>query len=96
MMELKIVAAIVVKEAYQSELEKVFYTIVDETHKEPGNISYELHQDISNPLKYTFLEVWKSQDAIDQHNASAHFKAFVNAIEGKVESLTVDVIKKIY
>lgn len=96
MMELKIVAVIVVKAAYQDELENVFHTVVDETRKEAGNVSYDLHQDCKNPLKYTILEVWKSQTAIDEHNASAHFKAFAAAIEGKVDSLTVDVIKKIY
>lgn len=96
MTELKIVAVIVVKAAYQNELEKVFHTIVDETRKESGNVSYDLHQDTSNPLRYTILELWKSQAAIDEHNASAHFKTFVAAIEGKVEGLTVDIIKKIY
>ncbi|MFV0310422.1 MAG: putative quinol monooxygenase [Dysgonomonas sp.] len=96
MMELKIVAVIVVKAAYKEELEKVFHTVVDETRKETGNVSYDLHQDCKDPLKYTILEVWKSQAAIDEHNTSAHFKAFVAAIEGKIESLTVDIIKKIY
>lgn len=96
MMELKIVAVIVAKAAYQSELEKIFHTVVDETRKEQGNVSYDLHQDISNPLKYTILEVWKSQAAIDLHNESAHFKAFVAAVDGKIDSLTVDVIRKVY
>lgn len=96
MTELKIVAVIVVKAAFQSELEKVFHTVVDETRKEAGNVSYDLHQDTKDPLKYTILEVWKSQAAIDEHNESAHFKAFVAAVEGKIESLTVDVIKKVY
>ncbi len=95
-MELKIVAVIVVKATYQEELEKVFRAVVDETRKEAGNVSYDLHQDCKDPLKYTILEVWKSQAAIDEHNASAHFKAFVDGIDGKVESLTVDVIKQIY
>jgi len=96
MKELKIVAVITVKPAYQQELEKVFHTVVDATRKEPGNVSYDLHQDSQNPLKYTILEVWKSQEVIDEHNDSRHFKAFVNAVEGKVDSLTVDVMKKIY
>jgi len=96
MTELKIVAVIMVKAAFQNELEKVFHTVVDETRKEAGNVSYDLHQDTKDPLKYTILEVWKSQDAINEHNESAHFKAFVAAVEGKIESLTVDVIKKVY
>ncbi|MBD8390244.1 putative quinol monooxygenase [Dysgonomonas sp. BGC7] len=96
MMELKIIAVVVVKEAFRDEMEKIFRTVVDETRKESGNVSYDLHQDCKNQLKYTILEVWKSQAAIDEHNASVHFKAFVAAIEGKVDSLSVDVIKRIY
>ncbi|GHV69128.1 antibiotic biosynthesis monooxygenase [Bacteroidia bacterium] len=96
MAELKIVATVVAKKAFQKELEKVFRAVVDGTRKEEGNVSYELHQDVKNALKYVILEVWKSQQAIDYHNESAHFKAFVAAIDGKVEALTVDVIEKIY
>ncbi len=96
MSELKIVAAIVVKKEFNEELMPVFQTVVNETRKEAGNISYELHRDINNPDKFIILEVWKSQDAIDLHNASAHFKAFVQSIEGKTESLTIDIIEKIY
>lgn len=96
MTELKIVASIVVKADYKDELIKVFHHIVDETRKESGCVSYDLHEDTKNPLKYTILEVWKSQEAIDKHNNSTHFKAFVEAIEGKIEGLTVDIIKQVY
>jgi quinol monooxygenase YgiN len=54
-----------------------------------------LHQDINNPLKYIILEVWKSQEAIDEHNESVHFKSFVSLINGKIDGLTVDVVKRI-
>lgn len=96
MTELKIIAVIAVKAVYRKEMEEILHTVVDGTRKEEGNISYDLHQDCQNPLKYTILEVWKSQAAIDLHNESAHFKAFVKAIEGKVDSLAVDIIKQVY
>lgn len=96
MAELKIVATIVVKEAYKTELERVFRKVVDETRKEEGNVSYDLHQDVSNPLKYTILEVWKNQDAIDSHNQTSHFKELLSATEGRVDNLTVDILEKIY
>lgn len=96
MSELKIVAAIEVKAAYKDELVNVLHTIVDATRKEEGNISYDLHQDTKNPLRYTILEVWKDQQAIDLHNASDHFQTFVAAIDGKIENLAVDVIKQVY
>lgn len=95
-MELKIVATIEAKAQYRDKLIEIIYTLVDKTRKEDGNISYELHQDVKNQLKFIIIEVWKDQQAIDAHNASDHFKAFVSGIEGKVDSLTVDVIKPIY
>ncbi|NDV47820.1 antibiotic biosynthesis monooxygenase [Paludibacter sp. 221] len=96
MKELKIVATIVVKKEFYDELITVFQTVVNETRKEAGNVSYDLHQDTKNPLKFIILEVWKSQEAIDEHNASEHFGAFAKAIENKIEGLSIDVIEKIY
>ena len=96
MKELKIVATILVKKEFKEELIPVFQTVVNETRKEEGNISYELHQDTKNPLKFIILEVWKSQDAIDIHNASTHFQNFVKAVENKLDNLSIDIIAKIY
>lgn len=96
MNELKIVAKVVVKKEYQKELEDLFRETVDETRKEEGNISYELHQGTINPLEYTILEVWRSQDAIDFHNQTSHFLAFKDGIDGKIDGLSIDVIRKVY
>ena len=96
MTELKIIATILVKKEFKEELIPVFQTVVNETRKEEGNISYELHQDIKNPLKFIILEVWESQEAIDIHNASTHFQNFVKAVENKLDDLSIDVIEKIY
>ena len=94
--ELKIVATItVLKEEYRKDVEKAMYAVVDGTHTEEGNVLYELHQDTQNPLVYVFIEVWKSQAAIDSHNISAHFQTFASAIEGKV-GLNINIIRKIY
>lgn len=96
MSELKIIATIVIKKEYKEELEKVFHTVVDETRKEPGNVSYALHQDTKNAQKYVILEVWKNQEAIDLHNNTPHFKSFAAAINGKIEGLEIDIVKEIY
>ncbi|MFI3317843.1 MAG: putative quinol monooxygenase [Rikenellaceae bacterium] len=96
MKELKIIATIVAKEEHKEAIVASLKKVVDMTRKEEGNISYELHSDINTPLKYIIIEVWKSQEAINLHNDSAHFGAFVEEIEGKVESLAVDVIEAIY
>lgn len=96
MTELKIVAVLIIKDAYKEELADVLKTVINASRKEAGCISYDLYQDIKNPLKFTFIETWKNQQAIDEHNATDHFKTFVSAIEGKIESLTIDFMKQLY
>lgn len=96
MSQLKIIAVITAKEEYKEEIVKTLQKVVDGTRKEEGNVSYDLHIDTKNPLKYTIIEVWKSQEAIDIHNQAPHFLEFVKAIEGKVDGLDIDIIEKIY
>jgi len=80
---LTIVATVVVKSEYKDDVLKAIKAVVDATRKEPGNIFYEVFEDVKNPLKFVFIETWKSQAAIDTHNKAAHFNDFVKAVEGK-------------
>ncbi|MFI3277561.1 MAG: putative quinol monooxygenase [Rikenellaceae bacterium] len=95
MSELKIIATIVVKEEFKEELFPAFEAVVEGTRKEEGNVSYQLHQDVKNPLKYIFVEVWASLAAIDSHNASAHFDAFAKAIAGKVDNVDITIVRQV-
>lgn len=83
--ELVIVAHVTIKPEFKDEMMKAFEGVVAGTRKEAGNISYILYQDVSNPSKFTFVEIWKSQAAIEAHNSSAHFQEFAKAIEGKAD-----------
>ena len=80
---LTIVATVTVKPEYREDVLKAIKTVVDATRKESGNIFYDVFEDIKNPLKFVFIEIWKSQEAIDSHNNSPHFNDFVKAVEGK-------------
>ena len=51
--------------------------LVAPTRSEAGCLAYELHRDPQNPGKFMFYERFKSQAALDEHLASAHFKSFV-------------------
>jgi quinol monooxygenase YgiN len=90
---LTIIATVTVNPAYKAEILNAVKTVVDATRKEPGNIFYDVFEDVKNPLKLTFIETWKSQSAIDSHNNSAHFKAFVKATEGKA-TLEASVLRQ--
>jgi len=80
---LAIVATVVVKPEYKDDVLKAIKTVVDATRKEPGNIFYDVFEDVNNPLKFVFFEMWKSKAAIDEHNKTVHFNNFVKAVEGK-------------
>jgi quinol monooxygenase YgiN len=91
--ELLIIANVTAKAEYKDELMKAFEKVIEGTRKEAGNISYDLYVDTSNPLKFTIVEMWKSQDAINIHNETSHFKEFVKAVDGKVD-LDVKILKQ--
>ena len=46
---------------------------------EPGNLSYGFYADVEQPGRYQLYEEWETQEAIDGHNASEHFAAFMVA-----------------
>ncbi|MFI3239615.1 MAG: putative quinol monooxygenase [Bacteroidales bacterium] len=95
MTELKIIATIVAKADTDTEIYAALQAVVNGTRTEDGNKSYTLHRDTSNPLKYVIIEEWKSQSAIDTHNASDHFQQFIKDIEGKLDYIDVTTIQAI-
>ncbi|KMM37418.1 putative quinol monooxygenase [Guptibacillus hwajinpoensis] len=60
----------------QAFLEEV-RTLIEESRKEKGNISYTLMKDVEQDNAYTMVEIWESLDAVEEHGQSEHFKAFV-------------------
>jgi len=80
---LTIVAVVTVKPEFKEDVLKAIKTVVDATRKESDCIFYDVFEDVNNPLKFVFIETWKSQAAIDSHNKSAHLNDFKKAIEGK-------------
>jgi quinol monooxygenase YgiN len=49
------------------------------SRKEPGCVSYAVYANTRNPGGFIFHEIWKDQDAINFHIASAHFGTFMGA-----------------
>jgi quinol monooxygenase YgiN len=90
--QLTIIATLTAQPEFKDELWAAVEAVVKGTRQETGNISYNVYIDTANPLKWTFIENWKSQAAIDSHNASEHFQAFAKAVEGKAE-LSVAILK---
>ena len=59
------------------DLAKLALDLVRASRSEAGNVSYDFYADLADPAKFTFIEVWKDQAAIESHNATPHFQGFV-------------------
>ncbi len=51
--------------------------LIEDSRAESGNISYDLKKSTDADHHYTMVEIWKNTGAVETHNSSEHFKAFV-------------------
>ena len=94
MSSIQIVALVTVKPEYTEALAAQFKDLVKASRAEEGNISYDLHQN-RQTQPFRIRRSWKSQAAIDEHNASEHFQNFVKSIEGKTEALEIVLMNQV-
>ncbi|WP_326984411.1 putative quinol monooxygenase [Chryseobacterium sp. MYb264] len=94
MQTLKIVARFVVTNETKEDVKASILKCAESSRKEEGNNYYDLTEEVQNPNVLVILEEWKSQEAIDFHNSTPHFKELISSISGKAE-VSIDVLKTI-
>lgn len=72
---------------------KMYKELVEKTRMEEGCISYSLFQDIKDNSILTMIEEWESQDALDKHMKTEHFKRLVPMIGKLRKSSELNVYK---
>ena len=50
------------------EFKKCAVNVVRDTRKEKGNLAYKIYQSREDATKFTFIEEWLNDTAIEQHN----------------------------
>lgn len=63
------------------EFKKYAINVVRDTRKEKGNLAYKIYQDRKDKAKFTFIEEWLNDTAIEQHNNAKHFIQFLEDIK---------------
>ena len=56
------------------------------TRKENGNLSYKVFRARHEGNKFTFIEEWLNDTAIEKHNEMPHFKEFLKSIAPLIKS----------
>lgn len=69
-----VTAKCILIEGKTEEFKTIVETLIKETRKENGCISYNLYQDINNKNILTFFEEWESENSLDKHMNTKHFK----------------------
>ena len=77
------------QEAFKTAVEK----ILKPTRAEAGNVSYHYIQSIQDPTEFIFVEVWKSNEAIDTHMSTPFLKAFFAEV-GPLFEVGYPILKK--
>ena len=81
-----IIATFNVKNECTAKFEELAKECIAASRKEEGNVDYHLYTGKEDKTKFFFVEVWKDEQAIDTHNASAHFTKFVKEFGALVSS----------
>jgi quinol monooxygenase YgiN len=50
--------------------------LAEASRKDPGNMRFDVLQQMSRPNHLTVVEIWKDQKAVDAHGVAAHTKQF--------------------
>ncbi|MBK5241179.1 putative quinol monooxygenase [Clostridium sp.] len=91
-----IVAKNTIKQSKIVEFKKLAGKLINESRKEIGCLSYNLYEDSNNCNILTFIEEWKSEEAIKLHNNSEHFTSIVpQFVELKESQSQINLYKKI-
>lgn len=94
MSEITIIAKIDVKPEHRDAIFLVLKNLIGPSRAEEGNRQYDLHEVDEKPCSFVFVERWADKAAIDKHNNTPHFQAFVKAIDGKVDAVDITKMKK--
>ena len=78
---LNVVAMCNVKKECVEQFKKIASELVAETKKETGCLSYDLFQDLNCETTLSFLESWESQEHLDAHMQTEHFKRIVPMLD---------------
>jgi quinol monooxygenase YgiN len=80
--EVVVVATMRVLPGHVDRLVERFGEIVAATHREEGCLTYSLHRDRSDPLRFVLIERWRSQEDLDAHFQQPHMQAVAGLADG--------------
>lgn len=86
---IRLIVTLDVKPQFLDVIEDKAWDLVKASRCEKGNISYNFFKDSYSDNKFLFIEEWKDQQAVDDHNNSCHFKTICPQIHDMCNDMPV-------
>jgi quinol monooxygenase YgiN len=58
---------------HEADVAAVFSKLTEESRKEPGCVTYQVHRHKTEPRRFFIYELYKDDGALEAHRAAAHF-----------------------
>ncbi len=71
-----VVATVTIHPDKQSAFIKGARDVIAATNQEEGCLFYDMHQSVTDPTVFVFVERWTSRDALGGHFKAAHLKTW--------------------
>lgn len=76
-----VLATLRVRDGMRTEFERIFQELAQQVRRdEPGNLLYQLYVSRAEPNTYRVLEIYSSDEDLEAHRASQHFRAAGEAL----------------
>ena len=85
------------KAGKEGDLRELLEGLIHPTKQEPGCVTYDLHQGVSDPSVFYFYENWESGEDLDAHLSAPHLTAFAARIPELLDEqgLSVNRVRRI-
>ena len=80
-----VVATLTAKPGHEAALQAALEKMVPPSRAEAGCSRYELHGDIEHAGRFVMIETWRDQQALTEHEATPHFRAFLDEVAGRTD-----------
>jgi quinol monooxygenase YgiN len=87
-----LVATLTIKPGTLPDFIDAAKTCIAATREEPGCISYDLHQSLTDENTLVFVERWEDQKSLDGHFEAPHFKVWREAGSSYFTSRKIEII----
>jgi quinol monooxygenase YgiN len=92
MKKIRVIARALAQPGEEEQLRNILVGMLKPTRAEQGCRLYELYESNDRGLFY-FYEEWESQDALDRHTKTPHYKQLAQSVRNLLEgAFEVDVL----